>query len=963
MLTGRYVHHGGRPSAERKGEGSLRPRMMERWQEKTIHPLDLISEGPAMYQSKSSLEVAVEAAARVDAVLAKRGKIKPNPIATALATANKSSTDLFQTEFEINDVPLTARNLLTKGITQEEINHFSGASISTRGRYVTPEDRPKLPKGERPLYLFIQGPNKQSLDLAIQRIDSLIKEVMEQEKFKMGIPPPMITMQTSLPGMEKVIIGLDNAPPTFDVRNKVLGPAGANLQYISNETGAVVTLRGRSSGYPEAGTGQESPEPLHICVDLYNLCTTRKPDLLFGKTQFRKRDSRRGGDGERRGHQKIEVLQAARQLAFNLVETIQQEFNQIHPQLTQPPMQMPPQPGQLQTVTLQPDQLPPGMVPTTLQLPVLGQQPGQAKQFGFRRNRTTCDAVRAFLQACLDGMEKGLCVESRFFDLSKAFDTVQHKSLLRKLVKTPVTFDDLLMGQLVNMPPPSLTVPPPQLLQQPPPVTLPPPGVHIPPHQGPLVPQQQAIIQQQILQQPPPNVAPPGHTQISHQVISQGGPILSQPPPSITSQTPPTSVVTSIPQQTQAFITHATYPVQYIQTANGQTLMAYPQMKPGEAQGQVQLIQAQPGQQPAQLQLIPGPGGTQQLVMQQPQQVTMLLQYQQQNEPGKGRLLAGQQRLATPVQIQLQPGVQLINPQLLQPGQTQVQLQLQQPITQQLMQQTVRAISPQQLQLTRPPGPQQMEQQQVQQQIQQLQQQQQQQQGPPQHQHPPPQQILQIQPQQGPPQVQQIHQIPPGQQLQQISPNQVQQMNLQQPPQSPQQSQQNSQQVPQNLQQSPQQVQQNTQQQRQPQTQQSQQQQAQQQLQQQHMQQQSPHKEGSQQQNQANQQMQKQNQPGMNQQQPVTGNQMPPPQPQQQQQGQKRSYEGDQQPQSNTYRGPPQPVPPPKMMPPQKNQPPSRGVGLDSWNLSSCPYKKVQKEWSKKMFKTNTLHCFDIRDA
>ncbi|XP_046677857.1 transcription factor SPT20 homolog isoform X2 [Homalodisca vitripennis] len=779
-----------------------------------------------MYQSKSSLEVAVEAAARVDAVLAKRGKIKPNPIATALATANKSSTDLFQTEFEINDVPLTARNLLTKGITQEEINHFSGASISTRGRYVTPEDRPKLPKGERPLYLFIQGPNKQSLDLAIQRIDSLIKEVMEQEKFKMGIPPPMITMQTSLPGMEKVIIGLDNAPPTFDVRNKVLGPAGANLQYISNETGAVVTLRGRSSGYPEAGTGQESPEPLHICVE----------------------------------HQKIEVLQAARQLAFNLVETIQQEFNQIHPQLTQPPMQMPPQPGQLQTVTLQPDQLPPGMVPTTLQLPVLGQQPGQ-------------------------------------------------------------------VGQLVNMPPPSLTVPPPQLLQQPPPVTLPPPGVHIPPHQGPLVPQQQAIIQQQILQQPPPNVAPPGHTQISHQVISQGGPILSQPPPSITSQTPPTSVVTSIPQQTQAFITHATYPVQYIQTANGQTLMAYPQMKPGEAQGQVQLIQAQPGQQPAQLQLIPGPGGTQQLVMQQPQQVTMLLQYQQQNEPGKGRLLAGQQRLATPVQIQLQPGVQLINPQLLQPGQTQVQLQLQQPITQQLMQQTVRAISPQQLQLTRPPGPQQMEQQQVQQQIQQLQQQQQQQQGPPQHQHPPPQQILQIQPQQGPPQVQQIHQIPPGQQLQQISPNQVQQMNLQQPPQSPQQSQQNSQQVPQNLQQSPQQVQQNTQQQRQPQTQQSQQQQAQQQLQQQHMQQQSPHKEGSQQQNQANQQMQKQNQPGMNQQQPVTGNQMPPPQPQQQQQGQKRSYEGDQQPQSNTYRGPPQPVPPPKMMPPQKNQPPSRGVG------------------------------------
>lgn len=59
--------------------------------------------------------------------------------------------------------------------------------------------------------------------------------------------------------------------------------------------------------------------------------------------------------------------------------------------------------------------------------------------------------------------------------------------------------------------------------------------------------------------------------------------------------------------------------MQYIQAANGQTLMAYqtqPQVK-ADAAGQVQLIQTQPGQ-PQQLQLIPG---TQQLLMQQPQQV------------------------------------------------------------------------------------------------------------------------------------------------------------------------------------------------------------------------------------------------------------------------------------------------------------------------------------------------------
>lgn len=67
---------------------------------------------------------------------------------------------------------------------------------------------------------------------------------------------------------EKVLVGLDHAPHSFDVRSKILGPGGNNLQYISNETGATVTLRGRGSGFPEPNTGQESLEPLHLCVEL-----------------------------------------------------------------------------------------------------------------------------------------------------------------------------------------------------------------------------------------------------------------------------------------------------------------------------------------------------------------------------------------------------------------------------------------------------------------------------------------------------------------------------------------------------------------------------------------------------------------------------------------------------------------------------------------------------------------------
>lgn len=65
--------------------------------------------------------------------------------------------------------------------------------------------------------------------------------------------------------------------------------------------------------------------------------------------------------------------------------------------------------------------------------------------------------------------------------------------------------------------------------------------------------------------------------------------------------------------------------VQYIQ-AGGQTLLAYHPQGRAE-QGQLQFLQTPNGQlvqAQQQLQLVQGPGGTQQLVMQQPQQVFSL---------------------------------------------------------------------------------------------------------------------------------------------------------------------------------------------------------------------------------------------------------------------------------------------------------------------------------------------------
>lgn len=66
---------------------------------------------------------------------------------------------------------------------------------------------------------------------------------------------------------EKVFICLDHAGPGFDLRNKVVGIGGANLHYIRNESGAMVTLRGKGSGFMEPATGTESPEPMHLCIE------------------------------------------------------------------------------------------------------------------------------------------------------------------------------------------------------------------------------------------------------------------------------------------------------------------------------------------------------------------------------------------------------------------------------------------------------------------------------------------------------------------------------------------------------------------------------------------------------------------------------------------------------------------------------------------------------------------------
>ncbi|KAK5667318.1 hypothetical protein BDV3_007277 [Batrachochytrium dendrobatidis] len=162
--------------------------------------------------------------------------------------------DQFVKDIDINDIK--NRYLLTNRATQNSLVEETSVNITTRGKFYP--DRNRATTKDPPLYLHLIAPTQKALDLAIDKINSII------EQASITLVEPRIHHSRTF-YHEKIPVDID-ATPAMNLRAKIVGPGGSYMKHIQQETSTRVQLRGHGSGFTEASTGQEADEPMFVNI-------------------------------------------------------------------------------------------------------------------------------------------------------------------------------------------------------------------------------------------------------------------------------------------------------------------------------------------------------------------------------------------------------------------------------------------------------------------------------------------------------------------------------------------------------------------------------------------------------------------------------------------------------------------------------------------------------------------------
>jgi len=251
-----------------------------------------VKAGPSPPPKKANpAALAAAAAARISAQLAKTKKMtppkatpSPTPAQVAKAAPRPPSPapppmpslgegefmdehDRFNKHIEIND--LRNRYLLTKVATQESIAKETGTEVMTRGRYYP--DKLLSTDRDPPLGLHIRSTTKTGMDAAAARIIDIIEQdlgsLVDERRFRRRDDSNVERDENGRRKWpeERVPIGLESRPG-FNIRAQIVGPQGAYVKHIQQETKCRVQIKGRSSGFMEPLTGRESDEETFLWV-------------------------------------------------------------------------------------------------------------------------------------------------------------------------------------------------------------------------------------------------------------------------------------------------------------------------------------------------------------------------------------------------------------------------------------------------------------------------------------------------------------------------------------------------------------------------------------------------------------------------------------------------------------------------------------------------------------------------